>query len=141
MSLSQADLSRQAFDLALDTFKTAVENNATSAQDVTGMGLTLLSVLKSSKTVPPAPGLILVYPGKVHGKARVVVDGKGYLGTFVAQVSPDPPGAGTWLYLPGTGKQRLLSGYASGTKLWVQFAQVRWGLQSAWSVPVLVTIP
>ncbi len=141
VSVSQRDLARLGFDLALDTYKTAVENNAASPQDVTAMGLTLLSVLKNSKTVPPAPERILVYPGKVHGKARVVVDGKGYLGAFVAQVSPDPPGTGTWSYLPGTGKQRQLSGYASGTRLWVQFAQVRWGLQSPWSVPVLVTIP
>ena len=48
---------------------------------------------------------------------------------------------GVWTSLPGNGKQRKLSGYASGTQLWVQFAQVRYGLQSPWSTPVLVTIP
>jgi hypothetical protein len=71
----------------------------------------------------------------------VSVQGKGPLGNFVAQVSTDPIGPATWQPLPGNGKQRTLSGYATGTKLWVQFAQVRWGLQGPWSVPVLVTIP
>ncbi len=141
VSVTARDISRFGFDLALVTFKTAVENNASSAEDVTGMGLSLLNVLKNSKTAPPQPGLVLVYTGKVHGKARVVVDGKGYLGSFIAQVSPDPVGVGTWASLPGTGKERKLSGYPSGTKLWVQFAQIRWGLQGPWSVPVCVTIP
>ncbi len=50
-------------------------------------------------------------------------------------------GSGPWTALPGTGKSRKLLGYASGTKLWVRFAAVRRGLQSAWSTPVLVTIP
>jgi hypothetical protein len=41
--------------------------------------------------------------------------------------------------LPGNGKQRIITG-PSGTKVWVRFAQVRYGLQSDWSVPVLVTL-
>jgi hypothetical protein len=40
----------------------------------------------------------------------------------------------------GRGKTRTLTG-ASGTKIWVRFAMVRGELQSAWSTPVLVTIP
>ena len=139
VSAAARDGSRVTYDLMLDTLKTAVENNAGSAIDITGMGFVVLNVTKSSRTVPDAPGSVLVYPGKVHGKARVVIDGTGYLGHFVAEVSNDP--IGTWTSLPGTGKERKLSGYASGTKLWVHFAQIRWGLQSAWSVPVLVTIP
>ena len=135
------DVARVAFDLEVTNFKTLVENNATSAADLTGMGLTELVVTRSAKTMPDAPAAVLVRPGKEHGKARVAVDGKGYLGSFVAQVSPDPIGPSTWTPLPGTGKSRNLSGYASGTKLWVQFAQVRWGLQSPWSAPVMVIIP
>ena len=77
----------------------------------------------------------------MHGKARVAVEGKGHLGSFVAQVSTDPIGPATWTALPGNGKSRDLAGYASGTKLWVQFAQVRWGLQGPWSAPVMVIIP
>ncbi len=140
VSAAVRDSSRVSYDLMLDTLKTVVENNAASPADITGMGFTVLNVTKSSKTPPNAPALVLVFPSKTqHGKARVVVDGKGKVGNFVAQVSGDP--IGTWTLLPGNGKERKLSGYASGTKLWVQFAQIRWGLQSPWSVPVLVTIP
>jgi hypothetical protein len=56
-------------------------------------------------------------------------------------MSTDPIGAATWQTLPGTGKQRRLSGYASGTRLWVRFAAVRYGVQGPWCNPVLVTIP
>ena len=140
-SLSTRDLARVAIDRELDTYRTLVENNAASAGDVTSMGLTLLTVATASRTPPDAPAALLVKIGKVHGKARVVVAGKGDLGSFVAQVSTDPIGPGTWSSLPGTGKQRKLSGYPSGTKLWVQFAAIRYGMQSPWSVAVLVTIP
>jgi hypothetical protein len=133
------DLARDAFDRELNTFKTLVENNATSAADVTGMGLALLTITKSSKAPPDPPTTLLVLPGKVHGKARVMVQGSGYLGHFAAEMSLDP--IGTWTSLPGTGKERRLSGFASGTKVWVHFATLKWGLQSAWSAPVLVIIP
>jgi hypothetical protein len=135
------DGSRVAFDLELDTFKTLAENNAASAEDVTGLGLAILTVSRSSRTPPDPPAALIVKIGRAHGRARVAVQGKGRLGNFVAQVSPDPIAPGSWSPLPGNGKERTLSGYPTGTKLWVQFAAVRWGLQSAWSVPVLVTIP
>lgn len=66
---------------------------------------------------------------------------QGGRGKYVAEMTTDPAGAGPWTSLPGTGIERKLSGYASGTKLWVRFAAVKYGLQSAWSTPVLVTIP
>ena len=135
------DTSREVFNLELDTLKTLAENNSTSAADLTGMGFVLLTVTKSTRTPPSAPAAVLTKIAKEHGKARVAVQGKGHLGNFVAQVSTDPIGPATWAPLPGNGKQRTLTGYPTGTKLWVQFAQVRWGLQGPWSVPVLVTIP
>ena len=67
-SATAADLARSAFDLELDTLKTAVENNATSAGDITGMGFEPLTITKSSKTLPDAPatvsmaGMISVLP-------------------------------------------------------------------------------
>lgn len=135
------DLARNGFDLELTNFNTLVENNATSESDLTSMGLVPMTVTKPPKTVPNAPEAVLVRPSQEHGKSRVSVQGKGRLGNFVAQVSPDPIGPSTWTSLPGNGKSRTLSGYASGTKLWVQFAQVRWGLQGPWSTPVMVIIP
>ena len=72
----------------------------------------------------------------------MAVHGAGYLGSFAAQMALDPLGqTPNWIELPGRGKARKLSGFASGTKIWVRFAAVRFGMQSDWSVPVLVTIP
>ena len=132
---------RSACELELTTLKSLVENYATVDTDVTGMGFTLLNVVRASKVAPEAPAGLVVRTGKAHGKARVAVQGNGPLGVFVAQAAFDPLGATpAWFMLPGSGKQRELA-YATGTKVWVQFAQVRWGLQGPWSTPVLVTMP
>jgi hypothetical protein len=140
-SVSARSTARLAVDRELDTFKTLVENNAASAGDVAGMGLSLQTIATPTRTPPDPPAALIVKIGTQRGKARVVVAGKGYLGSFAAQVSADPVGPTTWSSLPGTGKERKLSGYPSGTKLWVAFAALRFGMQSAWSTPVLVTIP
>ena len=141
-SISTLSASRLAFDLELHTLKALVENNATSGSDVTGMGFVLLTLPTGLGHAPPEPpASLLVRLSKQHGKASVTVAGKGYQGSFVAEASTDPIGTGTWSSLPGTGKQRKLAGYPSGTKLWVHFASIRFGAQSAWSAPVLVVIP
>jgi len=140
-SLTERGASRAAFDLEIVVLKALVENRATSSADVTGMGFPLFVLAKASKTQPDAPAALVVMTGKVHGKARVAVQGKGYLGHFAAEASLKPVAPSAWSTLPGTGKQRNLSGYASGTKVWVRFAAIKFGMQSAWSVPSLVTIP
>lgn len=133
------DTSRSAFDLELIAFKSLVEANAVSAQDLSGMGLSLLSSSKASRTLPDPPvGALVVKFGRAHGKATVTVPRAGNPGRFVAEVAVDP--AGPWTSLPGTGRQRKLTG-ASGAKVWVRFAAVRFGLQSEWCTPVLVTLP
>jgi hypothetical protein len=134
--------SRNAYDKELDGLKGLVENNATSEADVTGMGFSLLVLAKPSRAQPDAPGALVTKTGRVHGKARVAVDGKGYLGSFVAQVATDAvlSPQTVWTELPGRGKERKLSG-PTGTKLWVRMAAIRYGLQSDWSVAVLVTLP
>ena len=93
--------------------------------------------------MPELPGPLVAIPGKVQGRARAAIAAPGKLpGSFAAEVSTDPVGAATWQTLPaGSGKQRRLSGYASGTKLWVRFAAVRYGVQGPWCTPVLATIP
>jgi hypothetical protein len=132
-------LARAAYDVELDTLKTLVENNSTNAGDVTSMGFPLLTVTRASKLPPDAPGALLVHIGRQHGKARVSAPGKGYQGKFAAEVAQSP--TGPWSSLAGTGKSRQLSGYPSGTQLWVHFAAVRYGLQGPWGTAVLVTIP
>jgi hypothetical protein len=136
--ITAREAARSALDVELVTLKSLVVRDAKSEGDVTGMGFSLLSTT-TSRAKPDAP-VIVQKPGKQHGKTRVAVAGK-IRGRFVAESSPDPiatPAA--WASLPGNGKERILTG-ATGTKLWVRFAQVRYGLQSDWSTPLLVTIP
>ena len=128
-----------AFDSEVVTLE-LTENYATSAADVTAMGFVPLAGDPDASRASLAAGRRLVKTGKGRGEGDGVGQAaKGYQGSFAAQVSPDP--IGTWAVLPGSGKSRKLAGYATGTKLWVQFAAVRHGVQSGWCTPVLVTIP
>jgi hypothetical protein len=143
IDLGAREQARVALDVELLTMKTLVTANAQSAADILGMGFTPLTSAATGQTaVPDLPGPLVAIPGKVPGRARVGIDAPGRLaGSTAAEVSPDPVGANTWQPLPGSGKQRKLKGYASGTRLWVRFAPVRFGQQGAWCTPVLVTIP
>jgi hypothetical protein len=134
------DLARAAVDVELGTLRTLVANNATVASDITGMGFTFLDHASTTRTRPETPSEVLVRLERKSGRARVTVnEPAGKKGHYVAESSPDPIGPATWSPLPGNGKQRIITG-PSGTKVWVRFAQVRYGLQSDWSVPVLVTL-
>ncbi len=135
------DFALNAVLLELVSLKSLVTSNATSEADIAAMGFTVLDTARASQTRPDPPVALIVKPGKVYGKARVTVHETGTRGCYAAEVSADPVTEASWSSLPGNGKQRKLSGYASGTKLWVRFAQVRYGLQSDWCTPVLVTIP
>jgi hypothetical protein len=78
--------------------------------------------VKASRTRPDPPVALIVKIGKVHGKARVSVQETGTSrGSYAAEMSLDP--TGVWSSLPGSGKERKLTGFASGTKIWVRFAQ------------------
>ncbi len=88
-SIGARDLARAAFDLELSNYKTLVENLSTSAADVQSMGLIPMIITRASKAPPDPPGALVVKLGKVHGKARVAVQGNGYLGKFVAEVSTE----------------------------------------------------
>ena len=103
------------------------------------MGFALLTVTRSAKVAPEAPALLLVYPAGRTARPASWSPAAATSATSSRRCRGDP--IGTWASLPGNGKERKLSGYPSGTKLWVHFAQIRWGLQGPWSVPVLITIP
>jgi hypothetical protein len=138
--ITARDLALSAVLLELLGLKSLVLSNATSPADITAMGFAVLNSTKATRTQPDAPASVVVTIGKAHGKARATVQTTS-VGRFVAQVAVDPLAPTTsWADLPGNGKQRTLTG-ATGTKQWVRFAQVRYGLQSDWSTPVLVTIP
>lgn len=133
------DTSRNAFDLELLALASLVQSSAASADDLTGMGFTLFSLSKASKTPPDPPtGALIVKIGRAHGKARVSVPRPGNPGRFAAEAASGPDGP--WASLPGTGRRRQLSG-ATGAQIWVRFATVRFGMQSDWCTPILVTLP
>lgn len=137
-SMTERDSARLVFDLELITLKTLTENNAKSGADLTGMGFSIFSAVKASQTLPDPPWALVVKHGRAHGKASVSVPADGHRYHYAAEATTDP--VGVWWSLPGNGRQRKLAG-PTGTRVWVRFATVRFGMQSAWSVPVLVTFP
>jgi hypothetical protein len=136
------DASRILVEGELDALRGLVVNAASGTGDLTGMGFTPATPATPSRTVPAAPAIVIVRPEKAHGRARVTVQETGTArGSYVAESTPDPLSAtSVWSLFPGNGKQRIVTG-PTGTKVWVRFAQVRYGLQSDWSTPVLVTLP
>ena len=123
--------------------RTLVQNSAKNESDLTSMALTAYTGR------PPAPPLlppeqIDVKPGKKgSGKARASVHELGttrrrYAARTTAAFPVTP--ASVFEPVPGTGKQRKLSGQP-GTTVWIQFALVHGGQQSDWSAAVPVTFP
>ncbi len=134
---------RSALDNEIRTFVILAESYATSPTDLQGVALVYRAPTPVTKVPPPAPTTInTIFPKVGHGKATASVYEVGPTRLhYVAQWSPDPFGPTTWAQLGvGQGKTRVVTG-ASGTRIWVRFAQVRGQLQSDWSVPVLITLP
>ena len=130
---------RAAFDKSAIVVKSLVEHHGTTVEEAASLGF----ISQIGKT-PPAPlatpNGVTVKLGKKHGQFRVSADTPGH-GKFGAQISPNPIGPGTWQDLPGTGKTHLVTGYASGTELWVRFRSVSSKAVSDFCTPVLVTVP
>jgi hypothetical protein len=122
-------------------FVTLTNNNAKSPTDIQDVGLHPAPPKPPRNSPPEVPQRIDNRPPrKGRGKTVVVVaDVDADKRRFVAEQSLD--GGTTWTQLGVThGKTRMVTG-PSGTKVWVRFAMVRGQLQSAWSVPILVTLP
>jgi hypothetical protein len=135
--ITARDASRTAVDLELTALKSLVVRDAQTEADITAMGFSLITTARS-RAKPDAP-IVVSKMTKRTRVMHVVVAGKVH-GNFVAEASTDATPT-TWMPLVGTGRSRALVAYASGAKVWVRFAQVRYGLQSDWSTPILVTIP
>lgn len=124
----------------LRTIVTVATNVAKSPADLQGAGLPAAAPRPPHNQPPTVPARVDNKPPKTgHGKTTVVVyETAGERFHYVAQESLNGV---TYTQLGlGLGKTRVVTG-ASGTKVWVRFAMVRSGLQSDWSVPILVTIP
>jgi hypothetical protein len=130
------------FDRLYNLILNTIEHDAKSEADIEGANQKPRPKKTVSKGVPetPAPAVPRL-PKRSHGFAWATVPETGKTrGRFVAEMSLDPYGPNTWSPLIGNGKERKIVA-ASGTKVWVRFARVRFGLQSEWSTPVLIVIP
>jgi hypothetical protein len=132
---------RRAVDGELLTLKAAVENKSTKTSDLASMGFEERGAPPPKAQVVPPESIDIKLPNKLRGQftASAHEIGKARW-RYAAEWSPDPIGETTWAILAGYGKSRKVTG-PSGTRVWVRFARVRGQLQSAWSTPVLVTIP
>lgn len=131
---------RRALNGELLALKAVVESKSTNAAEIASIGLKERGASQPSGTILP-PESIHVRPSRRRGQITVAAH---QIGTakwrYAAESSPDPVGEGAWSNLTGYGKARRLTG-PSGAKVWVRFARVQGQSQSAWSTPVLVTIP
>jgi len=119
---------------------TAVTNVAQSPADLHSAGLPAAPPRTSANRPPAVPEqLNVTFPKKGHGKAKVTVEETGPgKHEYAAQSSLDGV---TWIQLGvSRGKTRMVTA-PTGTQVWVRFAMVRGPMQSAWSMPVLVTLP
>ena len=86
-----------------------------------------------------APDGAAMKVGKRKGQYRLVVlDSLGRV-HFTAQLSTN--GGQSWTDMPGKGKQRKPTGYASGTALQIRFAALYGQESSSWSTPFSFTVP
>ena len=86
-----------------------------------------------------APDGAVLKLGKRRGQYRLVVSDPLGRTHFTAQLSTD--GGLTWIDLPGKGKTRKPTGYASGTSLSVRFAALYGQKTSNWSVALAFVVP
>jgi len=137
------DATRGDTDKGLMHYRNLVQNFAVSESEVTSANLKVRQRSQTIAPPDPPPGLTVLL-GNVHGRFRVSAQETGTRKKYAAQATTAPdPNAPTavWDMLPGSGKQRIVALYPSGTKAWVRMAVVRRGVQSAWCTAVLITVP
>jgi hypothetical protein len=124
------------FDKAALCFKTAAEASCTTEVELNDLGFNRRPP-KAAPLALTAPTAIVTRMGKEKGTMVVQAKRVGRIATYLAEISPDPIGPGSWQQIPGTGTRRTLSGYQSGAHYWVRFRTVRANEESAWSEPAM----
>lgn len=132
--------SRAALVTTLVQFKGLVETSAKNVAEVKGAGVAPLVRAMSGAIAIPT-GIDILYPKQGHGRAKVTVQFTSNKDRHDAQVCLEPITQNTWIDLDGDGRSHWLTGFKSGTVLWVRFRAVRGHQKSDWCQPVPVTIP
>jgi hypothetical protein len=139
--MSARDTTRVALDNTILTTRTLVETNAVDATDIAGSGFKQRDTRAPRLPLLP-PASIDVKLGRIHGRFRVSAHETGTTRRhYAVEICLDPIGPNAWMSLPGDGKARTVTGYPSGTRVWIRYAMTRGQAQSDWSTPVLVTVP
>jgi hypothetical protein len=121
------------YDKKMLCFKSALEANCNTDAELNALGFNRRRPKAAAALT--APDAIVLKPGKEQGSMIAQAKRVGRSFTYVAEISADPVGSGTWQTIPGSGARRTLSGYVSGACYWVRFRSVRANEESAWSAP------
>jgi hypothetical protein len=124
------------FDAAFGVYVANVESHATTPQDVTGLGLTLLA---KTTYVLAAPLGIEVSFDAVKEQILVRVNKAPGMQASVVEVSSNLADPTAWKRLPGIGALHKLRGYPPGTH-WVRAASARANEISDFTEPVPVIV-
>jgi hypothetical protein len=136
-----ADTDRRAVDAELLSYVSLALATAKTPADLTGSGVNERPPPPAQPPFAPPDQIDILFPKQVKGKFKTSPHGFANRKlTWVVQMTSDPAGTGGWTDVYGSGNTRTITG-ASGSKVWVRYAMLRRGQQSAWSTPVLVTIP
>jgi hypothetical protein len=128
---------------AASGYRDAVEHVAQSdAATIDGLGLTTVPLRNTSaKTIGPPEGLE-AKPGKAPGEITLSWKKADHAKSYVVQTTAEPSGAGNWEHTAAVTKTKtLLQGESSGKRLWVRVSSVGPLGESAFSPPVVVTVP
>ena len=139
--IDTANTSRAAVDTELLSLAGLVATRAVTVTDITGAGFRPRPPRPPKPPFAPPDAIDIRFPksekGKLITSPRVTGKTRSH---WAVQMSVDPFGPTTWVDVVGPGKSRVITG-ASGTRVWVRYAMVRGATPSAWSTPVLATIP
>ena len=151
--LAAADVAVQAAELALakargardgvqagcnaayDVCVAQVEQNATTTEEVLGLGFLVLG--RGSYEIAP-PTEVRARFDSARNTIRIQVLRAPGMRSFVIEFSSDVEPR-TWTRLPGLGSRRAVANLAPGT-YWIRAASVRANEQSEFSAPIAVTV-
>lgn len=130
------DVVQTGCNAAYDVCVAQVEQNATTTEEVLGLGFLVLG--RSSYGIA-APTEVRARFDSARGLLRIHVPRAPGMRTVVIEISSDAAEPRTWSRLPGVGFRREVANLAPGTH-WVRAASVRASEQSEFSAPIAVTV-
>jgi hypothetical protein len=135
-AVNTRDAKVKEFDGVYDVYVALAESRATKPQDITGLGLALLT--RSSYALAAPLGVEAVY-NVIKERIRIHVNKTPGTYACVVEISQNPHDPASWKRLPGIGAVHNLSGYAPGT-YWVRAASARANEVSEFTGPVAVIV-